>query len=764
MYVENILKMKRFVEYFAIIGINEEIITCTSVNEQLFPKILHITPQIEWEYFSFPSGLPEFCFPDGCSSVAKYCAPIFFANVLTSIDGSRYYCAILLFYERADTIKKLYIPKAFTIVSKYAYISNYYDCLDAIFKSLRCDKEKMDTCIAENLICQIIYNNSSPEPGSEKFIIPLIDNQSIINPPIFCTIPATEDNVATLLELVGIKNLVKLYGALLLDNRIAFISKSYNYLYKCSNALISLAYPINYKYVYIPILPKSLIDYVGAPTPFIVGFHSSSQFDTSDLIDVLFVDLDTGRIKNENLCSPYIPEPYFTQIHRFLTEYTNPNFFSKRKVNLKKTELKRRILDKLIRACILYLFLKLISSYQQSTTYARLIPSPVLRFDEEVFMSRRTANSQNFYSKLFKTTSFSIFIAERANNYRACDYFDDLIEEFPNYKDDVSIKKLIERISDHFINNESMHDLNQSINSTEYLNRKNFKNLKICHPDSYKMLMPIYFNPVPATPSERKMCNVPFNTDSFQNEMSFTISKSHNDAIENFISSLFKGEISENSLIIDCINTFISSKACIFSFINEILKMKTIEKAMLSSEQMVTISSLFNAILTEDKNRALYCSAAQILKIACNFFHSLNEKNEFLYTYIRHHEIWRDHIFWENYFFIEIQSSLLNLYRIRYSDYVSPALTISPIIKADFPTVIHPELVTALDIRNICVLLLSEYPSFTDTERINAEFAEINAIYICTARIIVQISYMPDVLNQHYEKENINNLEFKPSK
>jgi hypothetical protein len=39
--------------------------------------------------------------------------------------------------------------------------------------------------------------------------------------------------------------------------------------------LMYLIWPFQWPYVYIPLLPCSLVDYIDAPTPFIMGVHSS---------------------------------------------------------------------------------------------------------------------------------------------------------------------------------------------------------------------------------------------------------------------------------------------------------------------------------------------------------------------------------------------------------------------------------------------------------------------------------------------------------
>ncbi|KNB46407.1 DENN domain-containing protein [Blastocystis sp. subtype 4] len=56
--------------------------------------------------------------------------------------------------------------------------------------------------------------------------------------------------------------------------------------------------PIHYTLTYIPLLPAQLIDYIDAPTPFLVGIYSTtfSLHQTENELEVLLVHLDYDRV------------------------------------------------------------------------------------------------------------------------------------------------------------------------------------------------------------------------------------------------------------------------------------------------------------------------------------------------------------------------------------------------------------------------------------------------------------------------------------
>jgi hypothetical protein len=87
-----------------------------------------------------------------------------------------------------------------------------------------------------------------------------------------------------MLYLSGIRNTISLFSAVLTDYKILFLSQSYSRLTDACHGLTALMYPLRYSYVYIPILPSSLVEVLNTPTPFLAGVHSSLRDEVFDLV------------------------------------------------------------------------------------------------------------------------------------------------------------------------------------------------------------------------------------------------------------------------------------------------------------------------------------------------------------------------------------------------------------------------------------------------------------------------------------------------
>ena len=65
------------------------------------------------------------------------------------------------------------------------------------------------------------------------------------------------------------------------ERRVMIKSTRLSRLTGCVQAANSLLYPMQWQHIYIPILPKQLIEYLNAPMPFLIGVPAA-------LLEVIF--------------------------------------------------------------------------------------------------------------------------------------------------------------------------------------------------------------------------------------------------------------------------------------------------------------------------------------------------------------------------------------------------------------------------------------------------------------------------------------------
>lgn len=91
--------------------------------------------------------------------------------------------------------------------------------------------------------------------------------------------------------------------ALLMEKKILLISAQLTTLTVVAESLRTLLYPFDWHYLYIPILPLTMFQYLACPTPFLMGIHSCFREKAGALLgdsseDVVRVDLDQNSVSS----------------------------------------------------------------------------------------------------------------------------------------------------------------------------------------------------------------------------------------------------------------------------------------------------------------------------------------------------------------------------------------------------------------------------------------------------------------------------------
>ena len=315
------------------------------------------------------------------------------------------------------------------------------------------------------------------------------DDRHFIQSTASLTVPNTGTCVYNLFKELGISHVIKLICSILADFKIIFFSRSYSKLTEACIAIEALLFPLKYGGVFVPILPcfDSFLEFPSAPTPYIIGIHSSYRVNIEEmhqdcLQEVIKVDLDG--------CNVSIP-PNVDQIANF------PDYLHDSTLNLLFSILKPELLradeafvsststfnslrtpssnslnnnnnnhtqynndqsptlatsptssgtsistttatplivqtddpiwiDKQIRAIFIRLFAQLFAGYRYCLLIIRINPKPVICFHKANFLGHHDLINNEFMNRLLDSMSFQRFIEERGPPFRNCDIFDEI--------------------------------------------------------------------------------------------------------------------------------------------------------------------------------------------------------------------------------------------------------------------------------------------------------------------------------------------------
>ncbi|XP_029317361.1 LOW QUALITY PROTEIN: DENN domain-containing protein 5B-like [Cottoperca gobio] len=170
----------------------------------------------------------------------------------------------------------------------------------------------------ESYVHNILYEVPLPAAGrSLKF--------HGVYEPIVCQRPGLGElqladfPLAETFSLLGVENLVQVFTCTLLEMQILLYSHDYQRLMTVAEGITTLLFPFQWQHVYVPILPASLLHFLDAPVPYLMGLQSKEGTDRSKLelpqeANLCFVDIDNHYIE--------LPEdfPHFPNKTEFIQE------------------------------------------------------------------------------------------------------------------------------------------------------------------------------------------------------------------------------------------------------------------------------------------------------------------------------------------------------------------------------------------------------------------------------------------------------------
>ncbi|KAH7644117.1 myotubularin-related protein 13-like protein [Dermatophagoides farinae] len=586
-----------------------------------------------------------------------------------------------------------YAPKCLLLISRHNYPEILKNCLTVIY-TVYIDNIDVEL---ELLITNLLASIEIPRPGSKSitFSLGAMDRQ-LLQPPLSSTIPITSTCVLDLFDQLKIHATVNLVIALMTENKIIVLSRSYTQIYNACHALISLIYPFVYSHVFIPILPSSLLDFIASPTPFLMGIHSSLKSQAVETIDVIVVDLDEGYVKiPDGLLITKFDENLYAQLTNQLCLVLSPDLFQADNAFSTSHSQKSppHILDKEIRAIFLRVFTQLLQGYRSCLTVFRIYPKPIITFNKASFLSQRNYINNEFVQRLLDCTFFLTFVQERGIPYRPCDLFDELYSSLHNFiKEEIknptlTLKHIRELAVQIYLNenpqsssptnsNSQMQVTKIPMPTENAFTRIHLPSFPLLNAERITELLENERIKRELHPSRKELIKnpqipriVPMGLPiPLYNEMIGIQSMSSNSArrlevMRKCINSIFEKKILDARKTLNAVILALRTKHARLALCEELNNHVVGNKAILEHEQFDLVVRLMNCALQENSEIDINEIAAQIVPLAMKFCRRLSTNViQFAYTCIQDHLIWSNLQFWEQTFYLDVERDIKNLY------------------------------------------------------------------------------------------------------
>ncbi|XP_016137971.1 DENN domain-containing protein 5B [Sinocyclocheilus grahami] len=202
--------------------------------------------------------------------------------------------------EGYDSVRDtLYVSKAMCLITPMPFMHACKGFLSQVHRAVI--SHQPPPLPLESYIYNILYEVPLPLPGrSLKFhgvYEPILSQR-----PGVGELPLADFPLSEAFQLLGVENLVQIFTCVLLEMQILLYSQDYQRLMVVAEGITTLLFPFQWQHVYVPILPASLLHFLDAPVPYLMGLQSKEGTDRSKLelpqeANLCFVDIDNQCIE-----------------------------------------------------------------------------------------------------------------------------------------------------------------------------------------------------------------------------------------------------------------------------------------------------------------------------------------------------------------------------------------------------------------------------------------------------------------------------------
>uniref|UniRef100_G1QLP1 DENN domain-containing protein 3 n=1 Tax=Nomascus leucogenys TaxID=61853 RepID=G1QLP1_NOMLE len=271
-------------------------------------------------------ALPQLCFPGGVCVATEPQEDCVHFLVLTDVCGNRTYGVVAQYYRPLrdeyffyndktpweSSRFGLFVPFAVCVVSRFPYYNSLKDCLSCLLAHLKlCKYFEVDNRIKD--FAAKLSLIPSPPPGP----LHLVFNMT----PLQIVFPARADPESPILDLdlqlpllcFRPEKVLQILTCILTEQRIVFFSSDWALLTLVAECFMAYLYPLQWQHPFVPILSDQMLDFVMAPTSFLMGCHLDHFKEVSKEADgLVLINIDHGSITyskstDDNVDIPDVP-------------------------------------------------------------------------------------------------------------------------------------------------------------------------------------------------------------------------------------------------------------------------------------------------------------------------------------------------------------------------------------------------------------------------------------------------------------------------
>nr|XP_046273687.1 DENN domain-containing protein 3 [Scatophagus argus]XP_046273688.1 DENN domain-containing protein 3 [Scatophagus argus] len=380
-------------------------------------------------------ALPQLCFPGGLQVANEQREDSYHFLVFTDLFGNRTHGVVVQYYRAIQSYQegavqnghrwnlsksRLYTPFAVCVISKFPYYNALRDCLSCLMVQLRPARHTD-------------FEETIKEFSAKLSLVPLPPpgqlHVSFSLRPLQVVLPSREDQDRPVIDIdlhlpflcFTHTTLLQVLSCLLQEQRLVFFSADWARLTLVVESLLLYLQPLSWQQPYVPVLSRGMLDFLMAPTAFLMGCHINHFEEVAaETEELILVNIDDGIVQSscsETLDLPALPlaaaESFISRAECLQLHYdlelchlgagTDANG-----LRCQRREWQTR-LNTQIQNIALELVVNIFRGVQDFLNHELRV------FNSEEFLRTREPADQSFYKRVLDTHIFHSFLRDRLN-------------------------------------------------------------------------------------------------------------------------------------------------------------------------------------------------------------------------------------------------------------------------------------------------------------------------------------------------------------
>nr|XP_057902517.1 DENN domain-containing protein 3 isoform X2 [Doryrhamphus excisus] len=380
-------------------------------------------------------ALPQLCFPGGLQLASEQREDAYHFLVFTDLFGNRTHGVVAQYHRSVQSCQdgasqnghrwnssksRLFTPFAVCVISKFPYYNALRDCLSCLLVQLRPARHAD-------------FEESMKEFSAKLSLVPIPPSGqlhvSFSLRPLQVVLPSREDQDGPIIDInlhlpflsFSHATLLQILSCLLQEQRLVLFSCDWARLTLVAECLLLYLQPLSWQQPYVPVLASGMLDFLMAPTAFLMGCHISHFEEVAaETEDLILVNIDEGLIQSswaEVIDLPAIPltaaESFISRAESLQLHYDLElcHLGSATDANILRCQRRdwQRRLNKQIQNICLELVVNIFRGVQDFLNHEHRV------FNSEEFLRSREPSDQLFYKKVLETHIFHSFLRDRLN-------------------------------------------------------------------------------------------------------------------------------------------------------------------------------------------------------------------------------------------------------------------------------------------------------------------------------------------------------------